>query len=312
MSPKTCYLPVCLQVLVLWFTGCAPSSSPSMPKSITLDLGNKVTMKLVLIPAGKFMMGSSKEEKEYSKDRERETDQHEVTISKPFYMGIYPVTQEQYKAVMGENPSWFKGDNLPVEQVGLDWDAVIAFCKKASALTGKTVQLPTEAQWEYACRAGTNTRFNTGATIRTDQANYNGEFLDGPGWSENKKWVHRDQTTPVGSFKPNAWGLYDMHGNVWQLCSDWQGPISPGPATDPTGPATNPRGSESCDCDTHVFRGGCWLAFAWTCRSAYREGIPSGGRYTGGGGYFGFRVIVVDPSSQSHGTIRLGAVNNAR
>jgi formylglycine-generating enzyme required for sulfatase activity len=122
--------------------------------SLTLSLGGEVTMKLTLMPPGTFLMGSPEGEKDR---REDEGPQHEVTITKPFYMGVYPVTQEQYQAVMGKNPSYFKGARNPVETVS--WHNAVEFCKKLSRKTGKTVRLPTEAQWEYACRAGSTTRF---------------------------------------------------------------------------------------------------------------------------------------------------------
>ena len=241
-------------------------------KTLTLDLGNKVTMKLVLIPAGKFLMGSpDTEQREAAKGEAaagvkeedarkwfaNESPQHEVTISKPFYMGVYDVTQEQFEQVMGKNPSPFKGANNPVDWVSSD-DAV-EFCKKLSAKTGKTVQLPTEAQWEYACRAETKTPFNTGETISTDQANYNGNYVYGNG----AKGEYREKTTPVGTFKPNTFGLYDMHGNVWQWCADWYDEKYYGnsPKADPTGPANG---------NFRVLRGGSWDCNPQVCRSAYR------------------------------------------
>ena len=241
-------------------------------KELTLDLGNKVTMKLVQIPAGKFLMGSpDAEQKEAAKSvaaagvKEEdvrkwfanESPQHEVTISKPFYMGIYDVTQEQYEQVMGQNPSTVKGPQNPVETVS--WDDAVEFCKKLSAKTGKTVVLPTEAQWEYACRAGTKTPFNTGETISTDQANYDGNSVYGNG----VKGEYRQKTTPVGTFKPNAFGLYDMHGNVWQWCADRYDEKYYGnsPKADPTGPA---------DGAARVLRGGSWGSYPRSCRSAYR------------------------------------------
>jgi formylglycine-generating enzyme required for sulfatase activity len=191
----------------------APATSPATQPAgeLTLDLGNKVTMKLALIPAGKFLMGSPADEQERFDDE----TQHEVTISRPFYMGVTEVTQEQYEAVMGNNPSRFKGDKNPVETVS--WNDAMEFCKKLSARTNKTVRLPTEAQWEYACRAGTATPFHTGATISTDEANYDGNstYGDGP------KGEDRLKTIAVASFKPNAFGLYDTHGNVWEWCPDW-------------------------------------------------------------------------------------------
>ena len=243
-----------------------------VPKELTLDLGNQVTMKLALIPAGKFTMGSPAGEK----DRADDEVQHDVTISKPFYMGIFEVTQEQYQQVVGTNPSKFKGAQNPVEQVS--WNDAADFCKKLSQTTGKTVTLPTEAQWEYACRAGTTTPFHTGQTISTDEANYNGNSVYGNG----QKGTDRQTTIPVGSFKPNAFGLYDMHGNVLEWCSDWYGSYANANQVDPAGPSSG---------EYRVLRGGCWNGIPQDCRSAGRSGVVPG--YPG---YrfsnFGFRVVV--------------------
>jgi formylglycine-generating enzyme required for sulfatase activity len=193
------------------------------PAELTLDVGGGVTMKMVLIPAGKFMMGEG-------------TDQHEVTLSKPFYMGVTEVTQAQYEAVMGMNPSQFKGATNPVETVS--WNDAAEFCKKLSEKTRQAVRLPTEAEWEYACRAGTQTAFSFG-----DDPSTLGDYA---WWDGNS-----DKTThPVGQKKPNSWGLYDMHGNVWEWCADWYGEYPKGPVTDPSGPATGYGG--------RVLRGGAW------------------------------------------------------
>jgi len=212
--------------------------------AMSLDLGNGVKLELVLIPAGKFMMGSPETEK----DRLSDETQHEVTISQPFYMGKYEVTQEQYEAVTGTNPSLFKDAKNPVENVS--WDDAQEFCKKLSAKTAKTVRLPTEAQWEYACRAGTETRFYSGDAD---------DDLDGVGWYFSNSGI---TTYPVGAKKPNAWGLYDMHGNVWNWCADWYGKYELGAATDPTGPTTG---------TSRVLRGGSWYGYPWFCRSAFRS-----------------------------------------
>ena len=193
------------------------------PKNFT----NSIGMKFVWIPPGNFMMGSPKEEKE----RQDNETQHKVTLTKGFYMGVYTVTQEQWQEVMGNNPSHFKGEkNLPVEKVS--WDDCQEFIKKLREKDKKPYRLPTEAEWEYACRAGTTTPFHFGETISTDQANYNGNFIYGNG----KKGVYREKTTPVGSFPANAWGLHDMHGNVWQWCQDWYGDYPQKDVVDPQGP----------------------------------------------------------------------------
>jgi len=233
--------------------------------TVSLDLGGGVKMEFVLIPAGKFMMGSP----ETGKDRRANETQHEVTISKPFYMGRYEVTQEQYEAITGMNPSHFKGAKNPVETVS--WEDAQEFCKKLSAKTGKTVQLPTEAQWEYACRAGTKTRFYSGDA--------DGD-LDGVGWYDSNSG---NTTHPVGEKKPNSWGLYDMHGNVWEWCQDWYGEYAAGAATDPQGAASGPF---------RVLRGGCWRGNPESCRSAYRYNSPPGYRVNLDGG---FRVVLAGP-----------------
>ena len=234
-------------------------------KEITLDLGNNVTLKLAIIPSGKFMMGSPETEMDRFAD---EGPQHEVTISKPFYMGATEVTQEQYEAVMSKNPSNFKGAQNPVEQ--MSWDDAVEFCKKLSAKTGKSVTLPTEAQWEYACRAGSKTRFYYGDD--NDYTNL-GDYAWYGKNSDNK-------THPVGQKKPNAWGLYDMNGNVWQYCSDWYADsYANANKTDPTGPASGAH---------RVVRGGSWINGPFSCRSAYRAGAPPDERSSN----IGFRVVV--------------------
>jgi formylglycine-generating enzyme required for sulfatase activity len=236
------------------------------PKEFT----NAIGMKLVLIPAGEFMMGSPETEEPHSPNK---SPQHKVKITKPFYMGATEVTRAQWKAVMGNNPSsGFLGNDLPVETVS--WDDCQAFLKKMSALEGKTCRLPTEAEWEYACRAGSTTRFNAGDDDKV---------LDSVGWysGNSERKMH-----PVGQKKPNAWGLYDMHGNVWEWCQDWYGEdyYKSSPAADPTGPAQGAK---------RVLRGGCWLDVPRGCRSAGRGMIDPGYR----GGNFGFRVVVSDSTT---------------
>jgi len=235
----------------------APPDSKSQPsKELTLDLGGGVTMKMVLIPAGKFMMMSYPGPK-----------QHEVTISKPFYLGATEVTQAQYEAVMGTNPSQFKGVTNPVEQVS--WDDAVEFCKKFSEKTHRTVRLPTEAEWEYACRAGTNTQFSFGDS--------DADLGDYVWWRENSGGT----THPVGQKKPNAWGLYDTHGNVWEWCADWYGDYPKGAVTDPTGPDSG---------TDRVMRGGCYNNNPNLCRSARRGFNYPGSRNDFHG--IGFRVVV--------------------
>jgi len=253
-----------------------------------LDLGNNVKMRMVLIPAGKFMMGSPATE---AGRNSNEGPQHEVTISKPFYMGVFEVTQEQYEQVMGVNPSRFKGAKNPVDQVS--WYEAVEFCKKLSARTGKKVMLPTEARWEYACRACTTTAFHTGDALKPGQAN--AVFPSNPGvWDRIMAWVGMSsaqktiQTTPAGSFPPNGFGLYDMHGNVWEWCSDWRGEdyYANSPKTDPQGPDTG---------SLRVLRGGSWGDHPEDCRSAYRLRDSPDHRNDA----LGFRVAVDLPAGQA-------------
>ncbi|MGD0089134.1 MAG: formylglycine-generating enzyme family protein [Planctomycetota bacterium] len=257
-------------------TGCAFGAEPKpvdaaayakehgLEPTMSLDLGNGVALELVLIPAGKFVMGSPAEEKYHSDDE----TQHEVTISNPFYMGKYEVTQEQYEEVMGSNPSQFKGPKNPVETGS--WNEAQEFCKKLGAKTSKTIKLPTEAQWEYACRAGSTTAycFGEGENGLADYAWYDGNS--------------GRRTHPVGEKKPNSWGLYDMHGNVWEWCQDWYGHkyYAESPKADPLGPA---KGAE------HVLRGGSWDYDPVICRSAYRRGYAPIPRTLIGG----LRVVVL-------------------
>ena len=246
-----------------------PKDTPGMASlPVTLECGRGVALELAPIPAGTFMMGSPRAEAERADDEV----QHRVTISRPFYLGVHVVTQKQYRVVMGgRNPSKFRGHDLPVEQVS--WYEAMAFCETLSARTGRNVRLPTEAEWEYACRAGTTTPFNTGETISADQANYDGGRIYGCG----VLGVYRKTTTPVGSFPPNAWGLYDTHGNVFEWCLDWIGKYPRGKATDPRGAASGAG---------RVYRGGAWLGSPKFCRSAYRDRAPADSRLSD----IGFRV----------------------
>ena len=209
--------------------------------------GERITVKtigyeMVYIPPGTFMMGSpSSEPERYSVE-----DQHRVKLSRGFYMGVTEVTQAQWRKVMGSNPSSFSNcDNCPVERVS--WEDVQEFIRKLNRMEGTDrYRLPSEAQWEYACRAGTDTPFNTGRCLSTDQANYNGNYP----LSGCTGGTYRKKTLPVKSFSPNAWGLYDMHGNVWEWCSDWYGKYPTGSVTDPEGPSSG---------SFRVERGGSWL-----------------------------------------------------
>jgi formylglycine-generating enzyme required for sulfatase activity len=231
-----------------------------------VELPGDVSVELEQIPAGTFKMGSP----EIEADRWDDETLHEVTISKPFYLGKYPVTQSQWQAVMGSNPSYFKVPQRPVEQVS--WEDAVEFCKRLSEKPGEresgwSYRLPTEAEWEYACRAGSQTAYSFGDDARL--------LKDFAWFSDNSN----SQTHPVGRKKPNAWGLYDMHGNVWEWCGDWYGDYPRGSVTDPTGPNEGPY---------RVGRGGSGDYGAAGCRSAFRDGpVPSVRGHD-----YGFRVAL--------------------
>ncbi|NEO56616.1 MAG: SUMF1/EgtB/PvdO family nonheme iron enzyme [Okeania sp. SIO3B5] len=248
-------------------------NSHSYKAAFTEDLGNGVMLEMVAIPGGTFMMGSPENEAERS---DSESPQHEVTLQ-PFYMSKYPITQNQYQAIMGKNPSRFKGGNRPVECVS--WYDATEFCQKLSQKTGKNYRLPSESQWEYACRAGTTTPFYFGETITSELANYDGNYIYGK--APNGKY--REKTTDVGSFPPNAFGLYDMHGNVWEWCADDWHQNYEGAPTDGSAWLEN-DGKE----DYPVLRGGSWINNPFDCRSAIRVyNNRRGLLYI----YFGFRVV---------------------
>jgi formylglycine-generating enzyme required for sulfatase activity len=229
------------------------------------DLGNGIQLEMVMIPGGSFMMGSPETEKGSDDD---ERPQHQVTI-KAFCLGKYQVTQAQWKAVaafpqvnkeLKLDPSYFKGDNLPVECVS--WYDAVEFCDRLSNHTKRQYRLPSEAEWEYACRAGTKTPFHFGETITTDLANYDGNYTYG----QEPKGVYREETTEVGSFGvANNFGLYDMHGNVYEWClDDWHDNYTDAPA-DGSAWLSSKKSS-----DKKLLRGGSWDFNPVICRSAYR------------------------------------------
>ncbi|MEW6497794.1 MAG: formylglycine-generating enzyme family protein [Cyanobacteriota bacterium] len=249
----------------------------------TEDLGNGVELEMVAIPEGSFVMGSPEDEPERSSN---ESPQHTVTL-KSFFLGKYPVTQAQWKAVaalpqvnreLNPDLSSFKGENRPVETVS--WYDAIEFCDRLSQKTGRQYRLPSEAEWEYACRAGTTTSFHFGETITPELANYDGEYTYGAG----VKGDYREETTPVGSFGvANAFGLYDMHGNVWEWCADqWHENYEGAPTDGRAWLDENDNYNQ-----IRVLRGGSWNNNPRLCRSASRINGDAGYWYDP----FGFRVV---------------------
>jgi formylglycine-generating enzyme required for sulfatase activity len=234
-------------------TATAPRPSPSTENS-SKRITNSIGMEFVLIPAGSFLMGSPSNEP----GRENDETQHQVTIGKAFYLQTTEVTQRQWKSIMGNNPSYFSncGDDCPVEQVS--WNDAQEFIRKLNQKEGSNkYRLPTEAEWEYGARAGTTTPFYTGNCISTDQANYDGSNK----LSGCSKGEYRQKTVRVKSFDPNAFGLYDMDGNVWEWCQDRYGDYPSGLVTDPPGPASG---------QFRVLRGGSYGEGARRLRSAFR------------------------------------------
>jgi len=257
-----------------------------------------LNLEMIAVKGGKFTMGSPTSEV----DRSSDESQHEVNLS-DFYIGKYEVSQAEYQAIMGKNESSFKGSNLPVENI--NWYDAIEFCNALSKKAGlqayynidKTnkdpnnsnssddikwtvsinanangYRLPTEAEWEYAARGGTSTPFAFGNNLTTSQANYDGNYP----YNGNAKGEYRQKTVAVNSFKPNDYGLYNMHGNVWEWCWDWYGTYSNN--------QTNPTGANSGS--DRVLRGGSWGGSAEGCRSAYRGYIDPNYRYN----HCGFRL----------------------
>jgi uncharacterized protein (TIGR02996 family) len=250
-------------------------------------LENSIGMRFALIPPGTFRMDSPPKEKER---REDEGPQHEVQISRPFYLSVYPVTQAQYQKVTRRKPSYFRpGGGGKDEVQGLDtadfpvecvsWEDAAAFCKKLSekAEEKRLHLLPSEAQWEYACRGGApaSTPFHYGASLSSTQANFDGNYPYGGA----AKGPYLQRTSKVGSYKANAWGLYDMHGNVWEWCADWYAEdyYAESDKEDPKGPKSG---------TARVLRGGSWY-----CRAAVRDGSEPGVRCFD----VGFRVVLVAP-----------------
>ena len=284
-------LAICGVAVLLIFLCISQAADPVAPSK---EITNSIGIRLVLISSGKFLMGSPKDDT----DREQDEDQHEVTISKPFYLGVYTVTVRQFRQFVQDtsykteaekdflggrgynadkkdfeqdkkynwrNVGWEQTDDHPV--VNVTWNDAVAFCKWLSRKEGKKYRLPTESEWEYSCRAGTKTRFYSGDEEATLKGVANiadaslKQKLPEATWA--KQWDDGFPfTAPVGKFKPNAFGLHDMHGNVWQWCADWHGNYPQGPVTDPQGPNDGKR---------RVMRGGSFLDSAVLVRSAYRD-----------------------------------------
>jgi formylglycine-generating enzyme required for sulfatase activity len=292
----------CLLVLTtggLFVAGQPDKSQAPRAKPDSKVIINSIGMKLAPIPAGKFKMGSPADEKE----RDDNEPQHEVVITKPFYMGVYEVTQREYEKLMGKareggkHNEWNHGQffdeanggspDHPMENVR--WYQAVEYCKRLSELAeekkaGRRYRLPTEAEWEYACRAGTTTVFHFGDSLSSEQANFNGTAPYG-GASEGP---YLRKTAKVGSYKPNAFGLYDMHGNVWEWCADWYDKDYYGksPKEDPKGPAAGVLSTGYNDF-YRVVRGGCWLDEGRACRAAYRFRAMPHDNYR----LIGFRVV---------------------
>jgi eukaryotic-like serine/threonine-protein kinase len=272
--------------------GIVQQRQQSTAKGFIEELGGNVSIGMLRIPAGKFMMGQTAAEKQqllkaYGEERYKQyfTDefpQHEVQVPE-FYMGQNLVTQAQWQAIMGSNPSKFKGDaKLPVDSVS--WLDAMDFCQKLSQKTGRTYRLPSEAEWEYACRAGTATPFAFGEAISPATVNYNGNYPYG----NAAKGEYREKTTLVGSFPANAFGLHDMHGNLWEWCLDeWVDNYNNAPVDG------SPRGDikSRANDKQRLLRGGSWYINANFCRSAYR--LPDAASYRDG--IIGFRLLAVAP-----------------
>lgn len=243
------------------------TGSLTLPE-IAIPIGGGVQLSMSLIPAGRFMMGSPDDETDRYSD---EGPQHEVTISKSFYMGIIEVTQAQWAAVMGTTPSYFGGnEDNPVEQVS--WYDCQEFLQKINTLGLGTFRLPTEAEWEYACRAGSTTRFPWG-----DDPDYSS--IDQYAWYKGNS---NNKTQTVGLKKPNSWGLYDMHGNVWEWCNDWYACWDERAQADPNGPSSGSK---------RIVRGGSCSSAPEHCRSANRPVHSPASVYIS----LGFRLVRITP-----------------
>ena len=268
------------QVITIDTRGQQISSTTKKAEYLTEDLGNGIELEMVYVPEGNFIMGTPPTER-HSKNSER--PQRQVSI-KPFLMGKYQVTQAQWRQIanlakidrnLNPNPSDFQGDRNPVEMIS--WNHAVEFCQRLSQKTGHKYRLASEAEWEYAARAGTTTPFHFGATITSDLVNYNARFL----YTTQPRGRFRNRTITVGSFPPNAFGLYDMHGNVWEWCQDtWHSNHSGAPIDGSPWISNN-------NTQSRVIRGGSWSSDAISCRSGFREPHPTNHRYR----TLGFRIV---------------------
>lgn len=283
-ADKALFITLLVMLLYCGMLGCIESKKPvddtdyANSSGFESDYTNSIGMKFMKIPEGEFMMGSSLDTEGRDSD---ESPLHKVTIKKPFYMGKFEVTQKQWREVMGSNPSYFEGDNLPVERVS--WNDVQVFIKKLNEIEGTNkYHLPSEAEWEYACRAETTTRYSFGdADSELKDYGWYSDYATAEEWQQNfSKIVNEGSTHAVGQKKPNPWRLYDMHGNVWEWCQDtwhdnYDGAPSDGSAWE--------NGNNS----SRVCRGGGWANRAWGCLSSNRYmGAPDGRNRI-----LGFRVL---------------------
>lgn len=254
-------------------------SGPTPGQTRSVEMGGGTTLDIVWVPGGTFTMGSPESE---PGRRANEGPSHRVTISSGFWMGKTEVTQRQYRQAMGINPAEFKSSGLDAPVENVSWVAAKNFCDRMQGflvgeLAGKTVRLPTETEWEYACRADVKDAFHFGPCLDSTQANY-----DGSSPQEGcTKGTFRGGTTAAKSFSANAWGLFDMHGNVWEWCLDGLRPYDNSPKTDPTGPTVPPSAK--------VIRGGSWMFGAQSCRSASRYAVHPDQSDNN----IGFRILVM-------------------
>jgi sulfatase modifying factor 1 len=262
-------------VFIVLFTLCTLSPSPSL--AFEKVFKNSLGMTFVLIPPGKFRMGSPLNEPH----RDRDEVQHLVTISKPFYIQSTEVTLKQWRTLMGAGFfAQHKGpDHIPVTRVS--WYDAMDFIKKLNERKEGFYRLPTEAEWEYACRAGSTTAYSWGNSIDCTKAMYANNSIKSRGCVDyvRSRGLPLDNPAPVKSYPPNAWGLYDMSGNVWEWCGDWYAKYPPQPVVDPVGPQS---GSDK------VRRGGSWFKYGFYCRSANRNYADPSDRYS----TTGFRVVM--------------------